>query len=139
MNPGEHILQFRSDAMDPEEVLDDLLGELKLRNYSVTRVNNIDSIYQRESTPPGSLEFSFYKIVEFCNLESCSRIIAADLISGVFMPARFLVFRETGSSESVLAFLKPTAFAELFDSSEMMGLAKTLEEDMQQISEEIIG
>ena len=50
MNPGEHILQFRSDAMDPEEVLDDLLGELKLRNYSVTRVNNIDSIYQREST-----------------------------------------------------------------------------------------
>ena len=55
------------------------------------------------------------------------------------MPARFLVFRETGSSESVLAFLKPTAFAELFDSSEMMALAKTLEEDMQQISEEIIG
>ena len=46
--------------MDPEEVLDDLLGELKLRNYSVTRVNNIDSIYQRESNPPGSLEFSFY-------------------------------------------------------------------------------
>ena len=88
MNPGEHILQFRSDAMDPEEVLDDLLGELKLRNYSVTRVNNIDSIYQRESTPPGSLEFSFYKIVEFCNLESCSKIIAADLLSGVFMPAR---------------------------------------------------
>ena len=77
MNPGEHILQFRSDAMDPEEMLDDLLGELKLRNYSVTRVNNIDSIYQRESTPPGSLRFSFYKIVEFCNLESCSRIIAA--------------------------------------------------------------
>ena len=47
MNPEEHILQFRSDTLDPEEVLDDLLGELKLRNYSVTRVNNIDSIYHR--------------------------------------------------------------------------------------------
>ena len=69
----------------------------------------------------------------------CSRIISADMLSGVFMPARFLVFREKGSSECVLAFLKPTAFAKLFDSSELMALARTLEEDMQQISEEIIG
>ena len=131
MNLGEHILEFISDEMDPEDLLDDLLGELKLRNYSVTRVNNIDYIFQRESTPPGSLNF--------CNLEGCSRIISADMLSGVFMPARFLVFREKGSSKCVLAFLKPTAFAKLFDSSELMALARTLEEEMQQISEETIG
>ena len=139
MNLGEDILEFISDEMDPEDLLDDLLGELKLRNYSVTRVNNIDYIFQRESTPPGSLNFSYYKIVEFCNLEGCSRIISADMLSGVFMPARFLVFRKKGSSECVLAYLKPTAFAKLFDSSELMALARTLEEEMQQISEETIG
>ena len=139
MNLGKEILQYHSRSITPGDLLDDLLGELKLRNYSVTRINNIDNVFERENTLPGSLNFSFYKIVEFCNLGSCSRIISADLLSGVFMPARFLVFQEEGKEGVVLAFLKPTAFAAIFESSEMMKLAESMEKDMLEISEELIG
>ena len=45
MNLGKEILQYRSESLAPEDLLDDLLGELKLRNYSVTRVNNIDNVF----------------------------------------------------------------------------------------------
>ena len=139
MNLGKEILQYRSESLAPEDLLDDLLGELKLRNYSVSRVNSIDNVFQRENTPSGSLNFSYYKIVEFCNLGSCSRIISANLLSGVFMPARFLVFQEEGKEGAFLAFLKPTAFAAIFKSSEMMKLAESMEKDMLEISEELIG
>ena len=68
--------------MDPEEVLDDLLGELKLRNYSVTRVNNIDSIYQRESTPPGSLSSVFTRLSNSVTWKA-----AAESLLRIFFPA----------------------------------------------------
>ena len=55
------------------------------------------------------------------------------------MPARFLVFQEEGKEGAILAFLKPTAFASIFESSEMMKLAESMEKDMLEISEELIG
>ncbi len=55
------------------------------------------------------------------------------------MPARFLVFQEEGKEGAILAFLKPTAFAAIFKSSEMMKLAESMEKDMLEISEELIG
>ena len=139
MNLGKEILQYRSYFIDPEELLDDLLGELKFRNYSVTRVNNIDNVFQRDNTPAGSLNFKYYKIIEFCNLESCSHIISEALLSGVFMPARFLVYEEEKREGANLAFLKPTAFAEMFESKNLMKLAEIMEKDMVEISEELIG
>ena len=55
------------------------------------------------------------------------------------MPVRFLVFQEEGKEGAILAFLKPTAFASIFESSEMKKLAENLEKDMLEISRELIG
>ena len=96
MNLGKEILQYRSYFIDPEELLDDLLGELKFRNYSVTRVNNIDNVFQRDNTPAGSLNFKYYKIIEFCNLESCSHIISEALLTGNKATLRPLLVEHRG-------------------------------------------
>ena len=55
------------------------------------------------------------------------------------MPARFLVYEEEKREGANLAFLKPTAFAEMFKSDNLMKLAEIMEKDMVEISEELLG
>ena len=119
MDIQQDVVEAVVDSVSPEDVLDDLLGELKMRNYRVSRINSIDNIFKREESSSFSFSFKFYKIVEFCNLNSCSELISADLLSGVFMPVRFLIFQKQEESSVHLAFLKPTVFAGLFQSKEM--------------------
>ena len=138
MEIQQDIARAVLEDSQPELVLDDLVGELKLRNYRIVRINNIDNMLERE-TPEGypAHTFRFYKIVEFCNLNECSQLISANLLVGVFMPARFIVFQRQNDVRTQLAFLKPTAFARLFDSEELPRWARTLEKDMHEILKEL--
>ena len=77
------------------------------------------------------------KIVEFCNLESCSELISSNLLAGVFMPVRFAAFQRFEREEIIIAFLKPTAFAGLFNSKKMFRIAEKLEQDMYDVLEEL--
>ncbi len=132
------IVRAAFEGANPGELLDDLEGELKARNYLITRINNIDNILKRENLGERPIfAFRFYKIVEFCNLESCSKLISSNLLAGVFLPTRYIVFQPNDDTRIHIAFLKPTAFARLFDSSEMQRLAEILEKDMHDILEEI--
>ena len=137
MDIQQDVVEAVVDFVSPEDVLDDLVGELKVRNYRISRINSIDNIFEREGSSSFSFSFKFYKIVEFCNLNSCSELISADLLSGVFMPVRFLVFQKLEESSVHLAFLKPTIFAGLFHSKEMEKIAMQLEIDMRNILDEI--
>ena len=98
MDIQQDVVEAVVDSVSPEDVLDDLLGELKVRNYRISRINSIDNIFKREESSSFSFSFKFYKIVEFCNLNSCSELISADLLSGVFMPVRFLIFQKQEES-----------------------------------------
>ena len=120
------------------ELLEDLITEIKARNYRVTRINNIDNIYQRlEAGIDVSIGFKHYKIVEFCNLNSCSELISADLRAGVFMPVRFILYQALEAPTSHISFLKPTAFANLFDSETLHKVARQIEEDMLSVLDEL--
>ena len=138
MNPDRDIVDrlYQTDNFDA--LLADLVTEIEVRNYRVTRVNNIDNIYDRlEAGIEVSAGFKRYKIVEFCNLNSCSELISADLRAGVFMPVRFVVYQKIKETVVHIAFLKPTAFARLFDSIPLMQVATQLEEDMVDVLEEM--
>jgi uncharacterized protein (DUF302 family) len=138
VNANQDIVDREYTAVDFDELLDDLLIEIEARNYRVTRVNNIDNIYaRRQAGIDVSIGFKRYKIVEFCNLNSCSELISADLKSGVFMPVRFIVYQKLNASTSNIAFLKPTAFADLFDSEQLTRVAAQLEQDMIQVLDEL--
>jgi len=76
--------------------------------------------------------------VEFCNLESCSQLISTDLTVGVFMPVKFAVYQADNKEQVFVSFLKPTAFASIFNSERMMRIAEILEKDMYEILDEII-
>ena len=138
MNISQDILgkQYRTENFD--DLFADLLTEIRTRNYRVTRINHIDNIYQRrEAGIETTIGFKRYKIVEFCNLNSCSELISADLRSGVFMPVRFAVYQNNESDAVHITFLKPTAFAALFESEPMMRVATQLEKDMTNVLEEL--
>jgi len=138
VNADQDIVDREYTAGNFDELLDDLLTEIEARNYRVTRVNNIDNIYdRRQAGIDVSIGFKRYKIVEFCNLNSCSELISADLKSGVFMPVRFIVYQKLDASTSNIAFLKPTAFADLFDSEQLTRVAVQLEQDMMQVLDEL--
>jgi hypothetical protein len=53
------------------------------------------------------------------------------------MPVRFVVFQRFKQEEINIGFLKPTSFARLFNSKKMMNFAKSLEQDMNYVLEEI--
>lgn len=138
MNVNQDIVDREFPADNFDDLLDDLLTEIEVRNYRVTRVNNIDNIYDRlEAGIDVSIGFKRYKIVEFCNLNSCSELISGDLKSGLFMPVRFIAYQKLNSSTSNIAFLKPTAFAALFDSEQLTRVAAKLEEDMIEVLDEL--
>ena len=124
--------------MEFEELLEDLLKEIELRNYRITRVYNIDNIKERkELLQDFQVEFEHYKIVEFCNLTNCATLISSHLLAGVFMPLKFVVYQEVSQSQVEVAFLKPTAFARIFDSAPLTEIAEVLEKDMRYVLEEI--
>ena len=139
MDVSEDIVTRNFSGMKFDEVLEYLIQEVKARNYLITRINNIDNIYDRLNEDAAkNLKFKLYKIVEFCNLESCSQLISTDLIAGVFMPVKFVVFQANNKEQVFISFLKPTAFASIFNSDGMMKIAEILEKDMYEILDEII-
>jgi uncharacterized protein (DUF302 family) len=128
--------QYQTDNFD--EMLDFLVTEIEALNYHVTRINHIDNIYNRlEAGIDVTVGFKHYKILEFCNLDNCSELISADLRAGVFMPVRFVVYQRVDETTVHIAFLKPTAFAALFNSKPLMQVATQLEEDMLDVLEEM--
>ena len=138
MNVNQDIVdrQFQTDDFDG--LLDDLVAEIEALNYSVTRINHIDNIYaRREAGIEVSIGFRRYKIVEFCNLNSCSELISADLRAGVFMPVRFVVYQKEEETTAHISFLKPTAFASLFESEALFRVADQIEKDMINVLEEM--
>ena len=138
MNVNQDILDRQYPSENFDALLDDLVIEIKTRNYRVTRINHIDNIYDRlEAGIDVTIGFKRYKIVEFCNLNSCSELISADMKAGVFMPVRFVVYQTTKENTVHIAFLKPTAFARMFDSKPLMQVATQLEEDMIDVLDEM--
>ena len=138
MNITEDIVSREYRSEDFDVLLDDLVSEIKTRNYRVTRIYDIDNIYDRlKEGIDVTVGFRRYKIVEFCNLNSCSELISSDLLAGVFMPVRFIVYQKKDEAGVYVAFLKPTAFARLFDSKPLMQVATKLHEDMANVLEEV--
>ena len=139
MDISEDIVTRKFSGMSFDEVLEYLVQEVKDRNYLITRINNIDNIHERlNGDAANQLRFKFYKIGEFCNLESCSQRISTDLIAGVFMPVKFAVYQSDNQEQVFISFLKPTAFSSIFNSEGMTIIAEKLEKDMYEILDEII-
>ena len=139
MDISEDIVTRKFSGMSFDEVLEYLVQEVKDRNYLITRINNIDNIHERlNGDVVKKLKFKFYKIVEFCNLESCSQLISTDLKAGVFMPVKFAVYQSDNQEQVFISFLKPTSFASIFNSERMNIIAEILEKDMNDILDEII-
>lgn len=139
MKIDQDIVRRGFPAEDFDILLQDLVTEIKTRNYRVTRIYDIDNAYDRaQEGIEVTIGFQRYKIVEFCNLNSCSELISADLLAGVFMPVRFVVYQTKQDNEIYIAFLKPTAFARLFDSKSLMQVASKLDEDMNDVLEEVV-
>ena len=139
MDVSEDIVTRHFSGMNFDEVLEYLIQEVKARNYVITRINNIDNMHDRLNEDAAKkLKFKYYKIVEFCNLESCSQLISTDLTAGVFMPVKFAVYQADNKEKVIISFLKPTAFASIFNSDGMKRIAEILEKDMYEILDEII-
>ena len=139
MDVSKDIVTKNFLGIEFDEILEYLIEEVKARNYQITRINNIDNIHNRTVGDTGSnVKFKFYKIVEFCNLDSCSQLISSNLLAGLFMPVRYIVYQPSNEKKVFVSFLKPTSFAKIFNSERLNEIAKILEKDMYEILKEII-
>jgi len=121
-----------------DELLSDLASEIELRNYRITRINHIDNVLdQKERGLSLRMNFRHYKIVEFCNLNSCSEMLSSDMLAGVFMPVKFVAYQGINESKAHISFLRPTSFAALFAAKGVMDIAVELEKDMNDVLAEI--
>ena len=138
IDAGEDIVTRTFEYESFDELLDDLAKEIEVRNYRVTRIYDIDNIFEQpERGIDATITFERYKIVEFCNLGSCAELISQDLRAGVFMPVRFVVYRKAGASDVSISFLKPSAFARGFGSPRLVAMAAVLEGDMTEVLDEL--
>ena len=134
----EDVVTRSYDVDDFDDLLNDLISEIEVRNYRVTRINHIDNVLeQKERGLSGSMRFTHYKIVEFCNLNSCAQMMSSDFLSGVFMPVKFIAYKGVGDEKVYVSFLRPTRFAVLFSAPGVMDVAIDLEKDMDSVLEEI--
>jgi len=133
MDVAQDIVKVNFSGINFEDILADLIKEIE-----ITRVSNIDNILKRRDPSLGKeAKFRYYKIVEFCNLESCSQLISLNLLVGVFMPVKFVVYQLIDEDLIQISYLKPTVFARLFKSNEMTVIAEKLEQDMHDVLAEI--
>ena len=139
MNVNQDIVKRSYPTDHFDQFLEDFITEIQARNYRITRVNHIDNIFDREEAGIEiTARFRHYKIIEFCNLNSCSELISGDLLSGVFMPVRFVVYQAEGEENVAhVAFLDPNAFARLFHSPSLSQVADELSRDMTDVLEEM--
>jgi len=138
MNIDGDIVTKSYDTEAFDELVDDLVSEIEVRNYRVTRINHIDNVLdQKERGLSTRMRFKHYKIVEFCNLNSCAEMMSADLLAGVFMPVKFIVYQGADDHKAYVSFLRPTRFAALFSARGVMDVAVGLEKDMDDVLEEI--
>ena len=138
MNIQIDIATVSVESPSFSDVLMDLVKEIEVRNYRVTRIYDIDNVLeQTERGLSDEVTFEHYKIVEFCNLSSCAELISSNLTAGVFMPVKFTVYKRRGDEDVSISFLKPTAFARLFDSGQLLTVAEKLESDMQNVVQEM--
>jgi uncharacterized protein (DUF302 family) len=134
----EDVVTHSYDVDDFDDLLNDLISEIEVRNYRVTRINHIDNVLeQKERGLSTTMRFTHYKIVEFCNLNSCAQMMSADLLSGVFMPVKFIAYQGVGDRQVYVSFLRPTRFAALFSAPGVMDVAVNLEKDMDSVLEEM--
>jgi len=128
----------RAYQADFAELLTDLVAEIEIRNYRVTRINHIDNVLtQKERGLSGQMSFRHYKIVEFCNLNSCAQMMSSHPLSGLFMPVRFIAYQGVDEPSPKLSFLRPTRFAAHYDSPGVMEIAASLEQDMNEVLTEL--
>ena len=138
MNIKDDVVEVTVSDYEFSNLLEDLIAEIQIKNYRITRTSHIDNIHQRPELPgTKDISFRYYKIVEFCNLGSCAQLISANHLAGVFMPVRFVVYQALHTTRVSVAFLRPTAFARLFQSEPLLKEARQLEQDMTAILEEI--
>ena len=138
MNVDADITSRSYDVASFDVLLNDLIAEIEVRNYRVTRINHIDNVLeQTERGLSTRMNFKHYKIVEFCNLNSCAEMMSADMLTGVFMPVKFIVYQGADEQKPRVAFLRPTRFAALFSSRAVMDIAVELEKDMKGVLDEI--
>ena len=126
MNINQDIFSKQYQAREFDNLLDDLVTEIEIRNNRVTRINHIDNIYERRQAGMDVvIGFHRYKIVEFCNLSSCSELISAGLSAGVFMPVRFVIYQQNEADDIHIAFLKPNGICQVvrFETDDARGRA----------------
>ena len=134
----EDVVTRSYDVDDFDDLLNDLISEIEVRNYRVTRINHIDNVLeQKERGLSTKMRFKHYKIVEFCNLNSCAEMLSADMLAGVFMPVKFIAYQGVDDRKASVSFLRPTRFAVLFSAEGVMDVAADLEKDMQDVLEEL--
>jgi uncharacterized protein (DUF302 family) len=134
----EDVVTQSYDVDDFDDLLNDLISEIEVRNYRVTRINHIDNVLdQKERGLSTKMRFKHYKIVEFCNLNSCAEMLSADFLSGVFMPVKFIVYQGVDDQKAYVSFLRPTRFAVLFSANGIMDVAVGLEKDMNDVLDEL--
>ncbi|HSS65992.1 MAG TPA: DUF302 domain-containing protein [Gammaproteobacteria bacterium] len=139
MNIDDDIVTRAFSVGSFDDLLSDLVSEIEVRNYRITRINHIDNVLDQDERGLSSkMSFKHYKIVEFCNLNSCAEMMSSDMLAGVFMPVKFIAYQGIDDRKAHVSFLRPTSFAALFGTKGVMDIAVDLENDMNDVLQELV-
>ena len=108
--PDTEIFWIYQVDADFDDVLDNVLGVLAEYNFPGTVAKDFHRAFLDRITQTNSahvLNFDHYVVVEFCNMETGMRALAADLRFGLFMPCKLVIYQEAHQPEVTLMAYNP--------------------------------
>ncbi len=113
-----------------EEVRKRLEEKSKERGFGVLSVHEVSSILQSKGHP---IDYTSV-IVEICQPQSASRVLAKNPYIATALPCRIAIFEKEG--RTVLSTIAPTQMLEMFNEPELEDTAREVERIIREIMEE---
>ncbi len=109
-----------------DATVEDLITAIEKNQFKVLHVHDV-----RATLAAKKIELGNYKIIEFCRAPAAKRVLDADLLIGLFLPCRAIVFEKDGKVQ--IAAMSPKLISQFFPDASLGDLPESVDTEIASI------
>ncbi len=123
------LMNFET-SKDVQEVRNALEEKAKAKGFGVMAVHEVSNILKNKGVP---IDYRCL-IVEVCSPRHASQVLSKNAFISTAMPCRIAIFQK--DDKTIISTMAPTAMLEMFQETDLKGIAEEVEELMKEIIQE---
>ncbi len=123
------LMNFET-SKDVQEVRTALEEKAKAKGFGVMAVHEVSNILKNKGVP---IDYQCL-IVEVCSPRHASQVLSKNAFISTAMPCRIAIFQK--DDKTIVSTMAPTAMLEMFQETDLKGIAEEVEELMKEIIQE---